>query len=112
MSLANPALDPIVKGPVVVLATGPWMEPTVRDSMPTNGMTDSPNWAQALRQISESGDRQAFEQVFAHFAPRVKAYMMRLGSDGASAEELTQEAMAAVWRKAGSQIGTGWRQRA
>lgn len=101
MSLANPAFEPIVKGPVVVFAAGRWTEPTVQKSVPSNGMPDSPNWAQTLRQIAESGDLQAFEQLFAHFAPRVKAYMMRLGSDGASAEEITQEALAAVWRKAG-----------
>jgi RNA polymerase sigma-70 factor (ECF subfamily) len=57
-------------------------------------------WAEALRQIADSGDRQAFERLFEHFAPRIKAYMMRLGSDGASAEELAQEALASVWRKA------------
>ena len=58
------------------------------------------SWAEELHQIAESGDREAFERLFNHFAPRIKAYMMRLGSDGASAEELAQEALASVWRKA------------
>ncbi len=64
-------------------------------------MPASAIWVQALQKISESQDRQSFEQLFAHFAPRVKAYMIRLGSDGGRAEELTQEALATVWRKAG-----------
>ena len=63
--------------------------------------TQAPDWALLLRQIDQSGDRRAFEALFQYFAPRIKAYMMRLGSDGAAAEELTQEALAAVWRKAG-----------
>lgn len=45
-------------------------------------------------------DRQAFAAVFAHFAPRLKSYMLRLGSSDSQAEELAQEAMVTVWRKA------------
>lgn len=45
-------------------------------------------------------DRAAFAALFAHFAPRVKSYMLRLGSDNMQAEELAQEALATVWRKA------------
>lgn len=56
--------------------------------------------AMHLRAIAERSDKQAFEAVFTHFAPRVKAYLMRLGGDAVTAEELTQETMVAVWRKA------------
>src|SRR5215469_11133626 len=45
-------------------------------------------------------DRSAFAALFAHFAPRVKAYLMRTGSDSSGADELTQEVMLLVWRKA------------
>lgn len=47
-------------------------------------------------------DRQAFTALFDHFAPRLKAYLMRHGADPATAEELVQEAMVMVWRKAAS----------
>jgi RNA polymerase sigma-70 factor (ECF subfamily) len=50
--------------------------------------------------IGERQDRSAFAALFAHFAPRVKAYLMRSGSDPAAADELTQEVMLLVWRKA------------
>jgi RNA polymerase sigma-70 factor (ECF subfamily) len=53
-----------------------------------------------LRAIADRGDRQAFEAVFIHFAPRIKAYLMRLGGDAVTAEEVTQETMVMVWRKA------------
>ena len=45
-------------------------------------------------------DRQAFEQLFRHFAPRVKAYILRGGAEPGLAEEVAQETLLAVWRKA------------
>jgi len=45
-------------------------------------------------------DVEAFEVLYRHFAPRVRAYVTRLGADGQAAEELMQEAMIAVWNKA------------
>lgn len=56
--------------------------------------------AACLADIAAKADREAFRTVFAHFAPRVKGFLMRGGGDAARAEELTQETMAAVWRKA------------
>jgi RNA polymerase sigma factor (sigma-70 family) len=55
------------------------------------------SWIEA---VARSQDRAAFADLFAHFAPRVKGYLMRLGADGALAEELAQEAMLTLWRKA------------
>lgn len=45
-------------------------------------------------------DRDAFRCLFEHFAPRIKAYLIRTGSTAQQAEELAQEAMLTVWRKA------------
>ena len=50
--------------------------------------------------IAERGDREAFAQLFGHFAPRVKSYVMRLGALPEAAEELAQETMLTVWRRA------------
>jgi RNA polymerase sigma-70 factor (ECF subfamily) len=50
--------------------------------------------------IAASGDRAAFAALFEHFAPRVKGYLLRLGLPAAQAEELAQETMLAVWRRA------------
>lgn len=49
-----------------------------------------------------AGDRQAFTALFEHFAPRVATYLIRLGAPSAVAEELAQEAMVVLWRKAGT----------
>ena len=45
-------------------------------------------------------DRDAFAALFDHFAPRIKAFLMRGNTPAAAAEELAQEALLIVWRKA------------
>jgi RNA polymerase sigma-70 factor, ECF subfamily len=53
-----------------------------------------------LGQVAAHQDRAAFAALFVHFAPRIKAYLLRLGAPAAVAEELAQEALLSVWRKA------------
>lgn len=50
--------------------------------------------------VAHGADRQAFGQLFAHFAPRVKSYLLRAGADDAQAEDLAQETLVLLWRKA------------
>lgn len=50
--------------------------------------------------IRDDQDRAAFAQLFRHFAPRVKAFLMKSGADAGLAEECTQEVMATLWTKA------------
>jgi RNA polymerase sigma-70 factor (ECF subfamily) len=50
--------------------------------------------------VGERRDRAAFAALFSHFAPRVKSYLLRLGASPSLAEDLTQEVMLSVWRKA------------
>lgn len=52
--------------------------------------------------VAEAGDRPAFAALFRHFAPRIKGFLIRSGSDEALAEELAQEAMVLLWRRAPS----------
>lgn len=68
-----------------------------RDTMPT-----SEELNRLAEAVARSADRQAFAALFKHFAPRVKTYLVRLGTSDGLAEELTQEAMVLVWRKAAS----------
>ena len=53
-----------------------------------------------LGAVAESQDRDSFEALFAFFAPRVKAFVGRQGTDPHMAEEVVQETMVNVWRKA------------
>ncbi|WP_235599192.1 MULTISPECIES: sigma-70 family RNA polymerase sigma factor [Brevundimonas] len=45
-------------------------------------------------------DREAFALLFEHFAPRLKAWLMKSGASAAAAEDFAQDAMLTVWRKA------------
>ncbi len=57
-------------------------------------------WAERIVSIARRQDRTAFAELFNRFAPRVKAFMRRNGASDSLAEEIAQEAMLAVWRKA------------
>ena len=50
--------------------------------------------------VAEGRDQRAFAELFDFFAPRLKAYLMRLGLDALSAEDLVQDVMAVLWHKA------------
>ena len=54
----------------------------------------------ALVRVAETKDHGAFRQLFDHYAPRIKSYLMRQGANAREAEDLAQEVMMAVWRKA------------
>lgn len=53
-----------------------------------------------LLRVASAGDRDAFNVLFVFFAPRIKGYLMRIGTAADLAEDLAQEAMLKVWRKA------------
>jgi RNA polymerase sigma-70 factor (ECF subfamily) len=57
-------------------------------------------FADMIGAIAARADRAAFAALFEHFAPRVKSYMLRLGAEPLVAEELAQETLLTVWRKA------------
>ena len=66
------------------------------------GPPDRAQLSRLIVAIGEQRDRQAFAQLFSYFAPRIKAYLMKQGAGEAQAEELAQEAMIMVWRRAES----------
>jgi len=67
----------------------------------TLGDAERTRFADLLVAVAERQDRQAFAELFAYYAPRVKSYLLRLGADSALAEEIAQDVMVTVWRKAG-----------
>jgi RNA polymerase sigma factor (sigma-70 family) len=54
-----------------------------------------------LYNVGQKQDRTAFIQLFNHFAPRIKSFLMKGGARSEQAEELAQETMLNVWTKAG-----------
>jgi len=77
---------------------------TPRKIMPTNGegAAATVEWGRLIEAVATRRDRAAFVRLFEHFAPRVKTFMLRSGASGATAEEIAQETMLTVWRKADS----------
>ena len=57
---------------------------------------------QLVTAIADDRDREAFAELFRYFAPRLKGFGLRRGVDAGAAEELAQETMLTVWRKADS----------
>ena len=53
-----------------------------------------------IEAVATRRDRAAFVALFDHFAPRVKTLMLRSGESDATAEEIAQQTMLTVWRKA------------
>ncbi len=53
-----------------------------------------------LVRTGRSHDVASFERLFLHFGPRIRSYMLKRSLDGQQAEELMQETMMMVWRKA------------
>src|SRR6185437_9761042 len=56
--------------------------------------------ADLLQRIAERADIAAFRELYQTYGPRVKAYMMRQGADAGTAEDLAQETLFTVWRRA------------
>ena len=57
------------------------------------------DWSVHMRLIRDDKDTLAFAELFRHFAPRVKAFLLKSGTEQTLAEECTQEALATVWNK-------------
>lgn len=73
---------------------------TRRDTRSEAAKAQAQRHADWLEAVAANADREAFTHLFDHFGPRVKAYLLRLGADDAMAEEVAQDVMVTLWRKA------------
>lgn len=65
-----------------------------------NGVHSAEHWATLVEAVARRRDRQAFTEIFDYFTPRLEAYLARLGLDSGAAEEIAQDVMITLWRKA------------
>src|SRR5581483_5050003 len=76
-----------------------------RQARPLIGASKGPKakveWADLIGRVASRGDREAFKNLFEHFAPRIKGFMLKSGCSVEDAEEIAQNTLVAVWRKAG-----------
>jgi RNA polymerase sigma-70 factor (ECF subfamily) len=56
--------------------------------------------ADLVQAVAARQDRAAFVTLFGFYAPRVKTMLMRAGTEASLAEEIAQETLLTVWRKA------------
>ncbi|KAF1008905.1 MAG: RNA polymerase sigma factor RpoE [Luteibacter sp.] len=69
---------------------------------PASQDTDNPvYWSAQMTAVAARQDIDAFMRIFAHYGPRVQRYLVGMGVLPSQAEELVQEAMLRVWRRAG-----------
>ena len=57
-------------------------------------------WVNHMFAVRDEQDKAAFAELFSHFAPRVKSFLMKSGASHDVAEECAQDVMATLWRKA------------
>ena len=57
--------------------------------------------AALMARVADARDRAAFAELFARYAVRVKAFLIRGGAAHDVADEAAQEVMVSVWRRAG-----------
>lgn len=62
--------------------------------------TELSDLSRDLIAVRDLRDREAFGRLFDHFAPRLKAVLLRNGLRDGSAEDVVQDVMLAVWHKA------------
>lgn len=58
------------------------------------------DWIEDMRLIRDEKDRVAFARLFAHFAPRVKGFLIKSGTPASLAEDCAQDVMVTLWHKA------------
>lgn len=71
----------------------------------TNGPGANNQFADLVERIAIHEDKRAFTELFAHFGPRLKGFMIKRGLEPDAAEDLSQETMIRVWHKAGMYSG-------
>jgi len=86
--------------PVALASFRPAFRPARISRLRMNPPGDAARLNALLDRVAAQRDRAAFAELFAHFAPRVKSYLMRQGVAPAQAEDLAQDALLNVWRKA------------
>ncbi|MDR9392757.1 MAG: sigma-70 family RNA polymerase sigma factor [Roseovarius sp.] len=97
------AIVPSVLSPAVLWrdkAVANTFQRTDRPTVDTNKRSENAEWIECIIRVRDSQDKAAFATLFQHFAPRVKAFLMRSGADETLAEECAQDVMATLWQKA------------
>jgi RNA polymerase sigma-70 factor (ECF subfamily) len=72
-------------------------ERTPVTSGPSTTFTEQTEW---MLKVRDARDRAAFAKLFDHFAPRLRGMLMKNGFGAAQADDVIQDVMLSIWRKA------------
>lgn len=72
------------------------------DSERARPNTQARLFATLMGRVGADRDREAFAALFEHFAPRIRSFLINRRVPPALADDLTQDVMLAVWRRAAS----------
>ena len=75
---------------------------TKSDSSPVFGRmsVSSDDLKSLMAQVAQQRDKSAYGKLFQYFAPRIIGFMERSGVGATDAEEIAQDTLVTVWRKA------------
>ena len=68
--------------------------------LPDDALLDPRYWATQMSAVAGRQDRASFMRIYDHFAPRLRRYLRNLGVAEQLADELVQDALLILWRKA------------
>lgn len=90
--------DPALEAPAPpVTVNAAAARPREREQVDRNRLSEQTQWMLAVR---DNRDRAAFGRLFDYFAPRLKGVICRSGISQGQAEDIVQDVMLTVWRKA------------
>jgi RNA polymerase sigma-70 factor (ECF subfamily) len=80
-------------------STGNSLEHSMPAAASIPAISEKEAMAGLIEQIARRQDRSAFIQLYKHFAPRVKSFLIGKGLNSATADDVLQEVMLAIWQK-------------
>jgi RNA polymerase sigma-70 factor, ECF subfamily len=73
---------------------------TFKGRMSASGTASDGGLLLDIHNVAVNQDREAFGRLYGFYAPRVAAYLRRVGARNEQAEDLAQEVLLTVWRRA------------
>ncbi|MBS7553154.1 sigma-70 family RNA polymerase sigma factor [Ancylobacter dichloromethanicus] len=74
--------------------------PVVTRFVKEDAVPDGAELARLIGRVAAERDRQAYARLYSYFAPRLNGFLRKSGLPANTAEEIAQEVMLSVWRKA------------
>lgn len=99
-TVATPPIAGIVAG-TLVRKRRTSLKTDVPSAKPASAIGEDSTPEAYMAAVAIDRDRQAFVRLFDHFAPKVGSYVRRLGVDAGASDDLVQDVMLTVWRRAG-----------